>query len=114
MTRTKANLFDAETTAMADFARAMSHPARIAILRRLMELGPQTAGQLVEALPLAQATVSQHLKALREAELVTATEEGPRVTYRLQGARIRHFCHAFQQALGTAGVPTEAMLACHV
>jgi len=107
-------LFDAETVAMADFARAMSHPARIAILRRLMEEGAQTAGQLVAALPLAQATVSQHLRALREAELVVATEAGTRITYALEGARIRHFCHAFQQALGTAGVPTEAMRACHI
>lgn len=114
MTKAKTDLFDAETVAMAEFAHAMSHPARITILRHLMLHGAQTCGQIVEALPLAQATVSQHLKALRSAELVTATEDGPRVTYALSGERIRHFCHAFQAALGTAGMPGEITQTCHI
>ena len=66
---------------MAALAKALGHPARVAILRRLLECGECVCGGLVEQLPLAQATVSQHLKVLKEAGLVKGEIDGPRVCY---------------------------------
>jgi ArsR family transcriptional regulator len=63
------------------WAKALAHPARVAILRILAERGTCICGQVVEVLPLAQATVSQHLKELKEAGLVKGEVDGPRMCY---------------------------------
>src|ERR1044071_2945872 len=55
---------------LAELARALSHPARVAIVRHLATRGTCVCGEIVDVLPLAQATVSQHLKGLKEAGLV--------------------------------------------
>lgn len=104
----KPGRFEEQIEELADFARALSHPARVAIVRLLMERGPLCCGALVAALPLAQATVSQHLRLLQRAHLVEGRAEGLRVEYRLEGKRLRDFCHAFQEALGTAGGAGES------
>ncbi len=66
---------------MADFAKALAHPARIAILTKLAESKDCLCGELVLDLPLAQSTVSQHLKALRELGIIKGTVDGPRSRY---------------------------------
>lgn len=66
---------------LARFAKALGHPARVAIVRRLLAQGSCVCGEIVEGLPLAQATVSQHLKVLKEAGLVIGEVDGPRVCY---------------------------------
>lgn len=66
---------------IADLARALGHPARIEILRFLIQGGNCICGQIVNAMPLAQATVSQHLKVLKNAGLVRGEVDGPRVCY---------------------------------
>lgn len=66
---------------LAAFAKALAHPARIAILKVLAERGECICGELVDELPLAQATVSQHLRALRDAGLVKVLADGPRSCY---------------------------------
>ena len=66
---------------LARLAKALAHPARVAILRRLMAHGECVCGEIVDGLPLAQATVSQHLKVLREAGLIQGEVDGPRVCY---------------------------------
>jgi DNA-binding transcriptional ArsR family regulator len=66
---------------LADFAKAMSHPARIAILKLLAERNECICGELVELLPLAQSTVSQHLKELKSAGLIEGSIDGPRSCY---------------------------------
>lgn len=71
----------AEEREIAALARALGHPARVRILRLLIERGECICGQIVEVLPLAQATVSQHLKVLKEAGLVRGEVDGPRVCY---------------------------------
>ena len=68
-------------TELARLAKALGHPARVAILRRLLTQGECVCGQIVEGLPLAQATVSQHLKVLKEAGLISGEVDGPRVCY---------------------------------
>ncbi len=71
--------------AVATIAKALSHPARVAILRTLATR-PCICGEIVDVLPLAQATVSQHLKVLRSAGLITGTVDGPRSCYQLDRA----------------------------
>jgi ArsR family transcriptional regulator len=66
---------------LARLAKALAHPARVAILRRLLAHGECVCGEIVSGLPLAQATVSQHLKVLKEAGLIQGEVDGPRVCY---------------------------------
>ena len=66
---------------LARLASALGHPARLRILRFLLAREECFAGAIVDHLPLAQSTVSQHLKVLREAGLVRGEVEGPRVSY---------------------------------
>jgi len=66
---------------LASLAKALGHPARVAILRRLLSSGECVCGEIVSGLPLAQATVSQHLKVLKEAGLISGEVDGPRVCY---------------------------------
>jgi len=86
---------------MARFAGAMAHPARISIVGLLRDCEEATCGELVEALPLAQATVSQHLKVLVESGILSIRKDGPKMFYRLECEQIRSFCHSFQCTLGT-------------
>jgi DNA-binding transcriptional ArsR family regulator len=73
--------FTTKEQSLAAFAKAISHPARIAILNTLAKRNECICGELVEVLPLAQSTVSQHLKELTNAGLVTGTVDGPRSCY---------------------------------
>ena len=66
---------------LAEICKALAHPARIQILAHLKEIDQCVCGQLVEVLPLAQSTVSQHLKILKTAGLVQGEVEGPRTCY---------------------------------
>ena len=66
---------------LADIAKALSHPARIRILKILTELDVCMCGDIVEQLPLAQATVSQHLKELKRVGLIDGEIDGPKVCY---------------------------------
>lgn len=67
--------------ALAALARALGHPARVRLLRILVQRGACVCGELVAELPLAQSTVSQHLKVLKDAGLVRGAIEGPRTCY---------------------------------
>jgi ArsR family transcriptional regulator len=66
---------------LAALAWGLAHPARVAILRLLLNRGECICGAIVDTLPLAQATVSQHLKVLKEAGWIEGEIDGPRVCY---------------------------------
>lgn len=66
---------------LADIAKALSHPARIRILKILTEMNVCMCGDIVELLPLSQSTVSQHLKELKRVGLIQGEIEGPKVCY---------------------------------
>lgn len=66
---------------LSRLARAVAHPARVRILRILKERAACVCGEIVDALPLAQSTVSQHLKILKGAGLVQGEVDGPKVCY---------------------------------
>jgi len=76
---------------LADLARALSHPARVAIVRYLAARGTCVCGQIVDVLPLAQATVSQHLKVLKQAGLVQGEVDGPRTCYCVNPEALKRF-----------------------
>jgi len=75
------NHVDLEDIMLAEACKALGHPARIAIMRHLIEVDKCVCGRIVEAMPLAQSTVSQHLKILKEAGLVRGEVEGPSTCY---------------------------------
>jgi DNA-binding transcriptional ArsR family regulator len=66
---------------LAAFAKALAHPARIAILKLLAQKNECICGEIVEVLPLSQSTVSQHLKELKNAGLIDGSVDGPRSCY---------------------------------
>lgn len=73
--------FSKKEQELADFAKAIAHPARIAILKVLAQKNECICGEIVEVLPLAQSTVSQHLRELKQAGLINGTVDGPRSCY---------------------------------
>lgn len=84
---------------LAAYAKALSHPARIVIMEFLHAQGDCFCGDIVDALPIAQSTVSQHLRELREAGLIRATAQPPKVKYCIDRNRWAEakqlFCHFF-------------------
>jgi ArsR family transcriptional regulator len=81
--------------AFADRLKALAHPARLEILRVLAERGTCICGTVVEVLPLAQSTVSQHLKVLKEAGFIRGELDGPTSCYCLDPKMIDAFCGEF-------------------
>jgi ArsR family transcriptional regulator, arsenate/arsenite/antimonite-responsive transcriptional repressor len=73
--------YSAEDRELAMLAKALGHPTRVAILRFLCQCGGCICGDIVDQLPFAQATISQHLKVLKEAGLIQGEIDGPCVCY---------------------------------
>ena len=73
--------YTAEQVKLARFAKALAHPVRLYILKFLEDRNRCYTGNIVDELPLAQSSVSQHLKELKEAGLIDGTIETPRVYY---------------------------------
>jgi len=78
---TKTEIFTEEQNRLAIMLKAIAHPARIAILQEIIKANACICGELVEELGLAQATISQHLKELKNAGLIQGTIEGVSVCY---------------------------------
>jgi ArsR family transcriptional regulator, arsenate/arsenite/antimonite-responsive transcriptional repressor len=74
---------------LATLTKALGHPARIQILRLLSRRDACICGQIVEEVGLAQSTVSQHLKVMKEAQLIQGEIDGPRVCYCLDARTLR-------------------------
>ena len=81
-------LADADLVA---FAKAAAHPVRLQILRMLSRQEAHMCSHIVDELPLAQSTVSEHLRILRNAGLVQANEQGPRVSYCIVPSAVNRF-----------------------
>lgn len=86
MAPVKPRPFTADEIELATLAKALGHPARVAILRLLAARQACICGEIVDELPLSQSTVSQHLKALKEAGLIQGEISGPRTCYCLAPA----------------------------
>ena len=81
MGATKTTLFTKQQNDIAVMAKAIAHPARVAILQHLVKKNACVCGGLVEELGLAQPTISQHLKELKNAGIIQGTVEGTSVCY---------------------------------
>jgi DNA-binding transcriptional ArsR family regulator len=79
--KSKTYLFSKKEAEIARIAKALSHPARVEILKILSKQTVCICGKIVEGMPLAQATVSQHLKELKSAGIITGTIDGPKSCY---------------------------------
>ena len=93
----KRSEFDAKEIELADLAKAISHPARIAILKTLAQKNECICGEIVEVLPLAQSTVSQHLRELVNAGLIKGTIDGPKSCYCINWEVFEKFDKTFSQ-----------------
>ena len=81
MGATKTEYFTDQQNQIATIAKAMGHPARIAIIEYLMKANECICGDIVNELPLAQPTVSQHLKELKNAGIIKGNVEGNSICY---------------------------------
>jgi len=95
-----AEKFDPDDERLAAALKALAHPARLRIVDVLAARGTCICGEIVEVLPLAQATVSQHLKILKEAGLLQGAIEGPRSCYCLDAAALSDLRRALDDRLG--------------
>jgi ArsR family transcriptional regulator len=80
-----------EDAELAHLAKAIGHPVRVRILRLLASRNSCVCGDIVDELPLAQSTVSQHLKVLKEAGLIRGEIDGPRVCYCIEPSVLSRF-----------------------
>ena len=91
------DLFDDSRMGDKDFAamaKALGHPARIRIIKYLLKVDRCICGGIVDQLPLAQSTVSQHLKILKQSGLIQGEVEGPSVCYCVDRAALSAFARA--------------------
>ena len=92
---------------LANIAKAISHPARIAILKVLARRNECICGDIVDELPLAQSTVSQHLKELKTAGLISGTIDGPRSCYCINWKAFEKFNSEFNALFDTLKTRNE-------
>ena len=77
----KNELFNVEQNTIAQYAKVLGHPARVAILQHLFKMNSCVCGELVLEIGLAQATISQHLKELKKIDLIQGEIEGKKMCY---------------------------------
>lgn len=80
-----------DMTIFAAMCKALGHPARVMIVNYLKKIDRCLCGDIVDQLPLAQSTVSQHLKCLKEAGLIKGEVEGPKTCYCLDKIMLKKF-----------------------
>ena len=107
MGSTKTTHFTNEQNEMAVLAKALGHPARIAIMEYLLSVDACICGDIVNELPLAQATVSQHLKELKNAGLIQGTIEGNAICYCINETTLEKFNNYLQQLTSKMGSRTS-------
>ncbi len=96
---TKTADFTAQQNDIAVIAKALGHPARIAIIEYLLRVDTCICGDIVNELPLAQATVSQHLKELKNADLIKGNIEGTAICYCINKETLAHLQSFFSNII---------------
>jgi len=107
MAQHKKESFTQKEQALAEFAKSIAHPARIAILKVLAQRNECICGDIVDELPLAQSTVSQHLKELKNAGLIEGTIDGPRSCYCINWKAFEKFMSEFSLLFNNLKVKNE-------
>ena len=98
MNQTKKEPFSEQQHEIAMLAKALAHPARVAIIEYLLQSKACYCGNIVDELPLAQSTVSQHLKVLKDASLIQGNIEGNAVCYCIDNEgfeKLQNYIHHF-------------------
>lgn len=105
MVTAKTTLFEADLQAMAALFKALSHPARLQILRFLAETKSCMSGDISEELPLSRTTVNQHLYELKEAGLIQGHIDGVKVNYCIDPVKIEAFKSMLESFLREIELP---------
>jgi ArsR family transcriptional regulator len=100
MGTTKSEFFTDDQNRFASIAKSLGHPARIAIIEYLLTANTCVCGDIVNELPLAQATISQHLKDLRESGLIKGEIEGKNTCYCINPDTFDEFKIIFEGLIG--------------
>lgn len=104
---TKSDLFTEEQNDLAVAAKALAHPARIAIIEFLLKSDTCINGDLVSELGLAQATISQHLRELKDIGIIQGTIDGTRVNYCINAQRWAEIREQFNKIFNQYDNPAE-------
>jgi DNA-binding transcriptional ArsR family regulator len=110
MGATKTERFSPKVNAIASLAKAIGHPARVAIIEYLLKVNTCICNDIVNELPLSQPTVSQHLKALKEAGLIQGEVEGNSICYCINPKAIEKLHNYFGKL--SAKISTEHLNCC--
>ncbi len=94
---TKSSSFTAQQNETALLLKAIAHPARIAIVEYLLKVQSCICGEIVNELPLAQATISQHLKELKNAGIIKGNIEGTSICYCLENEVVEKLAQYFSE-----------------
>lgn len=97
----KTELFDESLQQSAVYFKALSHPARLAILNYLAETGTCINGDITEELPLSRTTVSQHLHELKACKLIQGTVDGVKVNYCIDPDGVEKVIKMLQELIAT-------------
>ena len=97
MGASKSDFFSEEQNELSTLFKALSHPARVAIIEYLLKVDTCICGDIVNELPLAQPTVSQHLKELKNAGIIKGNIEGTAICYCLNAETLQKFENYFSQ-----------------
>jgi ArsR family transcriptional regulator, zinc-responsive transcriptional repressor len=97
---TKTNLFSESQNELASVAKAFSHPARVAILQHLLKTNACINGDLVQEIGLAQATISQHLRELKDIGIIQGNIEGVSVSYCINPTKWEEIQQLFSELFG--------------
>ncbi len=99
MPQAKREVFESGSVELAAFARALSHPARIEILRFLGKAGEVPCMAIVAALPLSQPACSRHINELRRAGLLRARKNANQILFRIDDSALDRFCRGMNESL---------------
>jgi predicted transcriptional regulator len=105
---TKTEAFTAEQNELAILLKALAHPARIAIIEFLLKNEKCICGDIVDELPLSQPTISQHLKELKNANLIQGTIEGTAICYCLNPSSFEKIAASIQHITSTLAKKNES------
>jgi len=104
---TKTDLFSTVQNEVAVAAKAFAHPARVAIIQHLLRTNACVNGDLVQELGLAQATVSQHLRELKDIGIIQGTIEGSRISYCINPMRWAEIKSQFNEIFNQFDLPSS-------
>lgn len=105
MTYTKSHRFDEDLQWLAKAAKVMSHPARLAILRYLASTQTCISGDISSEIPLSRTTVSQHLRELKDLDLIRGEIDGIKVNYCINSVAIEQMINRFEKFFSDISKP---------